>query len=79
MSRAKVEIINEVIKTRNFEDLDCGTVFEYEEQIYLKTGSGFEAVLLSDNDFLGSIVQFDDDDLVIVYDRAVITVRTRAK
>lgn len=78
MSRAKVEIINDEVK-RNFEDLEIGTIFEYEEQIYLKTGSYFEAVLLTDSDFLGSVVQFDDDDSVIVYDKAVITVRTRAK
>lgn len=79
MSRARVEIINEENKVRDFEELDFGTVFEYEGQIYLKTGSGYEAVLLTDNDYLGSVVQFDEDDSVIVYDNAVITVRTRAK
>ena len=79
MSRAKVEIINDEVKTRDFNDLEVGTVFEYEGQIYLKTGSGFDAVLLADNDYLGCVVQFDFDDSVIVYDRAVITVSTRAK
>lgn len=77
MSRAKVEIINEEVKIRNFEDLEIGTVFEYEGHIYLKTGNDYEAVLLSE--YLGSLVTFYDDDSVIVYDHAMITVRTRAE
>ena len=79
MSRARVEIINGEEKLKNFEDLECGTVFGHEGHLFLKTGSGFEAVLLTDNDYLGSVVQFDDDDLVVAYDNAVITVRTRAR
>ena len=75
--RAKVEIINDEVKTRNFEDIAVGTVFESEGHIFLKTG--IQAVLLTDNDFLGTLVSFDDDDFVTVYDQAVITVRTRAK
>lgn len=79
MSRAKVEIINDEVKMRNFEDLEAGTVFKYEEQIFLKTDSDSEAILLTDNNYLGSVVQFDNDDSIIVYDNAIITVRTRAK
>ena len=33
MSRARVEIVNEENKVRDFEELDFGTVFEYEGQI----------------------------------------------
>lgn len=77
MSKAKVEIINEEVKIRNFEDLEIGTVFEYEGHIYLKTDNDCEAILLSR--YLGSSVTFYDEDSVIVYDHAMITVRTRAE
>lgn len=80
MSRARVEIINEEEKIiRKFEDLESGTVFEYEGHLYLTTDNGYEAVLLSHDEYLGSLVQFDGDEYVVVYDTAVITVRTRAK
>lgn len=76
MSRARLEIINEENKVRNFEDLDSGTVFEYEGHLYLKTDAEFSAVLLSDNALLGHLIDFYSDDSVIVYDKTVITVRT---
>ena len=79
MSRARVEIINEEVKIRNFEDLVVGTVFEYEGYIYLKTDDGHNAILLTDGECLGHLVDFYDDDSVIVCDNAMITVRTRAK
>ena len=37
MSRAKVEIINNEVKTKDFEEIASGTVFEYERHLYLKT------------------------------------------
>lgn len=79
MSRAKVEIINEEVKIRNFEDLDPGTVFEYEGHLYLKTDSGYNAVLLTDDEYLGRLIEFYDDDSVVVCDKAMITIRTRAE
>jgi hypothetical protein len=79
MSRARVEIINEEVKNRNFEDLDAGTIFEYDGNLYLKLNYGKKAVLLSNNELLVCIAEFDYDDPVIVYDNTVITVRIRAK
>lgn len=79
MSRARVEIINEGVKMSNFEDLEVGTVFKFEEHIYLKLESGCEAVLLSQDGYLGCVINFSFDDPVIVYDKAVITVRTRVE
>ena len=79
MSRARVEIINEENKVRDFEELETGTVFEFEGCIYLKTDSGHDAILLTDGECLGRLVYFYDDDSVIVCDNATITVRTRAK
>ena len=79
MSRARVEIINEEEKIRIFDDLETGTVFEYEGCIYLKTDSGHDAILLTDGECLGHLVNFYNDDSVVVCDNATITVRTRAK
>ena len=78
MSRARVEIINEENKVRDFEELETGTVFEFEGCIYLKTDSGHDAILLTDCECLGHLVDFYYDDSVIVYDHAMITGRTRA-
>ena len=58
MSRAKVEIINDEVKTRDFNDLETGTVFEFEGRIYLKLDSGWEAALLSHNEYLGCVTEF---------------------
>jgi hypothetical protein len=79
MSRARVEIINEAVKIRNFGDIDPGTVFEYERYLYLKTDSGYDAVLLTDDGDLGHLVDFYDDDSVVICDKALITVRTRVE
>ena len=79
MSRARVKIINEEVNISNFEDLDVGTVFEYEGKLHLKVDSGYEAVLLTNNQYLGHVIKFDCDDSVVVYDKAVITIKTRAE
>lgn len=79
MSRARVEIIDEEVENRNFEDLDAGTIFEYDGDLYLKLNYGQKAALLSNNELLGCVTEFDYDDPIIVYDNAVITIRTRAK
>ena len=78
MSKARVEIINDEEKVRNFEELEVGTVFEFEGHIFLKLACGWEAVLLSD-EHLGLVTEFNYDDSVIVYDHAMITVKTRVE
>ena len=79
MTRARVEIINEEINISNFEDLDPGTIFEYEGKLYLKVDNGCEAVALANNEYLGCLMQFYEDDSVVVCDKAVITIKTRAE
>lgn len=58
----------DVVVTINFENLECGDVFRYDDAIYMviEEISKYNAVNLDD----GTVVHFDDYDAVVELDNA---------